>query len=147
MGGYANMKAVKLSDFIDEKFLNDLVQDIGADSNTYSKSDKLPLSDIMVNSAEKSSILLPQMKPMDEVYAQSNKRRKVVAGTGDIQTTHLVMTPILALILNQTEYLLNQDWRRRQVAACNLRCILNQLYSKKVEQLDFWMVQKSSENG
>ena len=61
-------------------------------------------------------------------------------GSGDIQTTHVVMTPILALILNQTEYLLNQDWRRRQVAACNLRCILNLLYSKKIEELNYWLV-------
>ena len=69
MGGYSNLQAVKLSDFIDEKFLNDLVQDIGAESSGYSKSDKLPLGDLMTSIAEKSSILLPQMKPAEEVYA------------------------------------------------------------------------------
>ena len=69
------------------------------------------------------------MKPEQEGTASANKRRKIVPSGGDIQATHLVMTPILALILNQTEYLLNQDWQRRQVAACNLRCILNSLYA------------------
>ena len=69
MGGYQSLKAVKLSDFIDEKFLNDLVQDVGTEASAYSKSDKLPLGDLMAASAEKSSILLPQMKAAEEVYA------------------------------------------------------------------------------
>ena len=62
MGGYQNLQSVKLSDFIDEEFLNDLVREIDVDEGQR-KSDKLPLIDLMQSTAKKSSILLPQMKP------------------------------------------------------------------------------------
>ena len=39
------------------------------------------------------------------ISALGNKRRRTESG--DLRATHLVMTPILALILNQTEFLLN----------------------------------------
>ena len=43
MGGYQNIKSVKLSDFIDEAFLEDLVRDIRPDPGA-KKSDKKALS-------------------------------------------------------------------------------------------------------
>ena len=39
MGGYQNLKSVKLSDFIDETFLEDLVRDISPETGA-KKSDK-----------------------------------------------------------------------------------------------------------
>ena len=54
------MKGVKLSDFIDEDFLNDLVHDTN-DGTTARKSDKRPLSDLILSSIEKSSISLPTL--------------------------------------------------------------------------------------
>lgn len=130
MGGYQNLQSMKLSDFIDEAFLEDLVRDIDEDTG-FKRSDKQPLNNLMDEVASVSSICLPQMKPTHE--NEANKRRKTVEG--DIQVTHLVMTPLLALVLSQTDNLLNQDWRRRQVAACNLRFILSAQFRSKAEQL------------
>lgn len=56
------------------------------------------------------------------------------------------MSPLLAMILSQSDYLMNQDWRRRQVAACNLRGIFSMLNRRNVQHLDYYMVQKSSAN-
>ena len=145
MGGYSNLKTVKLSDFIDEAFLEDLVLDIGVDQGA-AKSDKKPLSRLMKESADRSSITLPtlQRESNSATSSVANKRRKTSAG--DLQVTHLIMNPLLALILNQTEYLLNQDWRRRQIAACNLRGILNTLQRRKIDKLEYFKVQRSSED-
>ena len=106
MGGYSNLKTVKLSDFIDEAFLEDLVLDVG-DDGAAQKSDKMPLSQLMKESADRSSITLPSLSSEADSGTSSvaNKRRKT--GAGDLQVTHLIMSPLLALILNQTEYLLN----------------------------------------
>ena len=138
MGGYQNLKSVKLSDFIDERFLEDLVRDIEEDVGA-TKSDKKPLSQLMEETAEKSSIMLPTLQSESTAGAQANKRKKT-SSMGDLQLTHLIMTPFLALILNQTEYLLNPDWRRRQIAACNLRGIFNLLHRKQIDSLDYFTV-------
>lgn len=126
------MKSVKLSDFIDEAFLEDLVHDVDDDTMARNLSDKKPLSALMKEAKELSSITLPTMQAEAETPVASGpgsvtKRRKTSV-MGDVQETHVVMSPLLALILNQTEYLMNADWRRRSVAACNLRGILSSLY-------------------
>ena len=56
------------------------------------------------------------------------------------------MSPTLALILSQTEYLMNQDWRRRQIAACNLKGVFSILQRKQIEKLDYFTVQKVSQD-
>ena len=58
MGGYQNIKSVKLSDFIDETFLEDLVRDIRPDPGA-KKSDKKALSQLMQGIVDKSSVTIP----------------------------------------------------------------------------------------
>ena len=60
MGGYQNLKSVKLSDFIDETFLEDLVRDIKPDRGA-KRSEKKALSQLMQAIADKSSITLPEI--------------------------------------------------------------------------------------
>lgn len=110
MGGHSNIRGVKLSDFIDEDFLNDLVLDQGTDQANINKSDKKPLEELLSSTLTMSTILLPTLTT-ETTMPGSNKRRRTESG--DIQVTHLVMSPLLAMILSQSDYLMNQDWRRR----------------------------------
>ena len=75
------MKTVKLSDFIDESFLEDLVLDVGVDSGA-PKSGKKPLSQLMKENVDRSSITLPTMQRESGSATSSvtNKRRKTTAG-------------------------------------------------------------------
>ena len=91
------MKGVKLSDFIDEDFLKDLVNDTDEGSSTR-KSDKKPLGDLIKTTLDISSISLPTLTNEAVQTSLTNKRRRTTSG--DIQVTHLVMSPLLALILN-----------------------------------------------
>ena len=51
------------------------------------------------------------------------------------------------MILSETEQLVSQEWRRRQMAACQLRVALDTLHQLKVSSLDFYTVQRRSEDG
>lgn len=46
------------------------------------------------------------------------------------------MSPMLALIVIQTENLLSLDWKRRQIAACQLRNI----FQSNINEFDYSVV-------
>ena len=148
MGQLRNVGSIKLSDFIDESFLEDLEVETDKDEAAEkSGSGRKPLTELMKALCDGSATTLPITKNSQNVQTLSNKRRKVSGDGADVQTTHLILSPLLAMILNETETLLSQDWRRRQMAACQLRVALSTLHQAGVSSLDFYTVQRRSEDG
>ena len=147
MGQLRNVGSIKLSDFIDESFLEDLEVDADNRDPGAEKSDRKGLSELMKALCDESATRLPMTKNNQSLHALSNKRRKVSGDGTDVQATHLILSPLLAMILNETETLLSQDWRRRQMAACTLRVALSTLHQLRVSSLDFYTVQRKSDDG
>ena len=79
MGGHSNLQGVKLSDFIDEDFLNDLVLDSGS-TEYIKKSDKKPLEELLTSTLTKSTILLPTLTTESTLPAGNKRRRADSSG-------------------------------------------------------------------
>ena len=102
MGHLQNIKSIKLSDFIDESFLAELEGDLEKDE-AVEKNERKPLSELMKALCDGSTTRLPMTKSSQNVQTLASKRRKVSGDGADVQTTHLILSPLLAVILKETE--------------------------------------------
>lgn len=115
MGQLKDVSSIKLSDFIDEKFLEQL-DDV--DEVVHDASTKQPLSgliDSLLQSSTTGFLNAPN----------ASKRAKTDSGLA-MQSTALLCSPLLALMIHLTEQLVNLDWRKRQAAASQLRALISQ---------------------
>ena len=108
---------LKLSDFIDEKFLEDDMDCIAEETS----SNKAKMCELLAQlEYESQEGLFNSLNPQ--------KRQKLQTDSS-LQPTHIILSPLLAIFLHQSELLTSENWKNRQVAACQLRVILQNIES------------------
>jgi hypothetical protein len=110
MGQLQNISSIKLSDLIDKQFLEDVDREV--DLKPAKNDAKIPISDLMKQLESKA----------DPLFAPILMKRQKTDNP-NLTPKAIIMSPMLALALVQAEQLLSADWRKRQAAACQLRCI------------------------
>ena len=104
-----NQKILKLSDMIDEKFLNEVDRTENVAVNPQAKKVAI---DTLITKLEANCEPLFRSHALKRQKSDSSAQPKLV-----------IMSPILALTIYQVERLLSLDWKKRQVAACQLKKI------------------------
>lgn len=106
-----NQKILKLSDMIDEKFLDE----VDRSENVAAKPQ-----------AQKVAIdtLIAKLEANCEPLFRNHSLKRQKTSSADTSNKLAIMSPILALTVYQVERLLSLDWKKRQVAACQLKKII-----------------------
>jgi hypothetical protein len=111
---------LKLSDFIDEEFFEDIDGNVDDGKQLSKDSDKLPIEHLVA-----------------QLRSESNESLFELANTqnGSLTNKFAVMSPILGLILSFTQMLTNGCWKERQASAVGLKIILsdNETVTKQLE--------------
>jgi len=112
MGQLKDVSSIKLSDFIDEKFLEE-IDDV--DEVVHETRAKQPLQHLLESLLGSSTT---------ELLHAPNVNKRAKTEDGSVHPTALLCSPLLSFIIHLTENIVHLDWRKRQAAASQLRALI-----------------------
>jgi len=106
----------KLSDFIDQKFIDECLAPVQSMTAGSAESDKKPVQEFIRATQNDDSLI------DDVMNMHKNKRQKI---EDQAEPKYIVLSPCLSILLNFTSMLTHDTWEIRQAASRGLACFLD----------------------